>query len=150
MLVKGGARWIYFNRAGNSCFSSFSFFFLSSRGSSQRVNIRDDGTLTRYYKYFRVERMVLTCVTPRSLRGIKILSPSSITLSIITRFGHPFIPQFHSNVLLSRSRSGTRPYPSFPLQLYPYTNFNSPHYLALSVRRSSWHDDKLPGVLRDK
>lgn len=56
---------------------------------------------------------------------IEIPSPSFITLSSHC-FGRPLIPPDSSPTCHYPVRDQGRPYPSFPLQLYPYTNFNSP------------------------
>lgn len=123
--LKGGARWIYFNRAGN--FSSFFFY-----ADLQCCDIGDDDwSSTRYVinaRPFRIERKG-SRVTPLSTAAIKIEIPSrgsGLHYSFQSLFGHPLIPPDSSPTCYYPVRDQGRPYPSFPLQLYPYTNFNSP------------------------
>lgn len=89
--LKGGARWIYFNRAGN--FSSFFFY-----ADLQCCDIGDDDwSSTRYVinaRPFRIERKG-SRVTPLSTAAIKIEIPSrgsGLHYSFQSLFGHPLIP----------------------------------------------------------
>lgn len=109
-------------------FLSF-FFCLFARIFRVNAGISDDCSSTRYYKCSSLSNrkkrfLSMTPLSPAAIK-IEIPSPSFITLSSHC-FGRPLIPPDSSPTCHYPVRDQGRPYPSFPLQLYPYTNFNSP------------------------